>query len=114
MHKMAQASVFISGMTGLGVEIGNKYIHSTCTLHACMHCRCTCACTCIYTCMYNNYVSSAAKNIILAGVKVIITLSFLILYLYNHIHCVHACTCTCIVCVSVLRCCVCDVGGGSP
>ena len=49
MHKMAQASVFVSGMTGLGVEIGNKCIHSAshCMHNARMH-----DCRCIYMYMY--------------------------------------------------------------
>ena len=75
MHKMARSTVFISGMAGLGVEIGKLF---SCTIiHALkLHARAVCQfftcitymCTC--TCSNNNMSSVSAKNIILAGVKV--------------------------------------------
>lgn len=45
MHKMARATVFISGMTGLGVEIGNTYCMHIHTMYMYV--------VQYYACMYN-------------------------------------------------------------
>ena len=62
MHAMASADVFISGMGGLGIEIGEP---ATFRLFACMI-----------------FVFVSAKNIILAGVKVLWQHPILLLLYY--------------------------------
>ena len=67
MHKMAASNVFISGMGGLGVEIGRYYIMHLIWNSTIVFIQ-LCVLVSFLTLLY--FMFCLAKNVILAGVKV--------------------------------------------